>query len=76
MTEGVGTRNLSIVSNTSIVKTHEVNVRPVVSSSGGASNLYGASGTPFKIVFPDKWFVFPYTLVSERCSRSYHGGAS
>lgn len=42
------------------VKTHEVNVRPVVSSTGT-----GAGGAIAKIVFPDKWFIFPYTLVSQ-----------
>jgi len=66
MTEGVGnTKSIDRYEYEYRVKTHEVNVRPVVSSSGGVSNNYGASGTPFKIVFPDKWFVFPYTLVSE-----------
>jgi hypothetical protein len=25
----------------------------------------GANGSTFKVVFPDKWFIFPYTLVSQ-----------
>ena len=60
LTEGVGnTRSINRFEYEYRVKTHEVNVRPVVSSVGT-----GAGGAMFKIVFPDKWFIFPYTLVS------------
>ena len=61
LTEGVGNvKSIDRYEYEYRVKTHEVNIRPVVSSSGT-----GAGGAPFKIVFPDKWFVFPYTLISE-----------
>ena len=60
LTEGVGnTRSIDRFEYEYRVKTHEVNVRPVVSATGT-----GAGGSIFKIVFPDKWFIFPYTLVS------------
>ena len=61
MTEGVGnTKSIDRFEFEYRVKTHEVNVRPVVTSSGT-----GAAGSTFTVTFPDKWFVFPYTLVSE-----------
>jgi len=61
MTEGVGnTKSIDRFEYEYRVKTHEVNVRPVVAASGT-----GAAGQTFTITFPDKWFVFPYTLVSE-----------
>ena len=61
MTEGVGnTKSIDRFEYEYRVKTHEVNVRPVVSASGT-----GVSGSTFTITFPDRWFVFPYTLVSE-----------
>ena len=60
LTEGVGnTRSIDRFEYEYRVKTHEVNVRPVVSNVGT-----GAGGAMFEIVFPDKWFIFPYTLVS------------
>jgi len=61
MTEGVGnTKSINRFEYEYRVKTHEVNVRPVVTATGT-----GEAGMPFRITFPDKWFVFPYTLVSE-----------
>ena len=61
MTEGVGnTKSIDRFEYEYRVKTHEVNVRPVVAASGT-----GAGGSTFTITFPDRWFVFPYTLVSE-----------
>ena len=63
MTEGVGnTRSIDRFEYEYRVKTHEVNVRPVVTSLGAA---VGANGQMFKVVFPDKFFIFPYTLVSQ-----------
>ena len=63
LTEGVGnTKSIDRYEYEYRVKTHEVNVRPVVSGAGAISGL---GGVPFTLVFPDKWFVFPYTLVSE-----------
>ena len=61
LTEGVGnTKSIDRFEYEYRVKTHEVNVRPVVASSGD-----GAGGSIFKVTFPDKWFIFPYTLVSQ-----------
>ena len=61
LTEGVGnTKSIDRFEYEYRVKTHEVNVRPVVSSSGD-----GTGGAIFTVVFPDKWFIFPYTLVSQ-----------
>ena len=64
LTEGVGnTKSIDRYEFEYRVKTHEVNVRPVVSAAPGAT--LGAAGAPFTITFPDKWFIFPYTLVSQ-----------
>jgi len=61
LTEGVGnTKSIDRFEYEYRVKTHEVNVRPVLSSVGT-----GAGGSHFTVTFPDKWFVFPYTLVSQ-----------
>ncbi len=67
LTEGVGnTRSIDRYEYEYRVKTHEVNVRPVVRSvNAGTDTNVGANGTPFEVVFPDKWFIFPYTLVSQ-----------
>jgi len=63
MTEGVGnTRSIDRFEYEYRVKTHEVNVRPVVTTVSGNQ---GANGQLFKVVFPDKFFIFPYTLVSQ-----------
>ena len=65
LTEGVGnTKSINRFEYEYRVKTHEINVRPVISTPV-ASKTYGTDGTPFKVTFPDKWFVFPYTLVSQ-----------
>lgn len=61
LTEGVGnTRSIDRFEYEYRVKTHEVNVRPVVTAVGD-----GAGGSMFTVTFPDKWFIFPYTLVSQ-----------
>jgi hypothetical protein len=61
LTEGVGnTKSIDRFEYEYRVKTHEINVRPVIANSGN-----GAGGAPFTLTFPDKWFVFPYTLVSQ-----------
>ena len=62
LTEGVGnTKSIDRWEYEYRVKTHEVNVRPLVAA---ASSGDGASGAPFTLTFPDKWFIFPYTLIS------------
>ena len=64
LTEGVGnTKSIDRYEFEYRVKTHEVNVRPVV--GGAVGSTVGAGGAPFTVTFPDKWFVFPYTLVSQ-----------
>lgn len=61
LTEGVGnTKSIDRFEYEYRVKTHEVNVRPVITNSG-----FGAGGSMFTVTFPDKWFIFPYTLVSQ-----------
>ena len=61
LTEGVGnTKSIDRYEYEYRVKTHEINVRPVVAATGT-----GAAGATFTVTFPDRWFVFPYTLVSE-----------
>jgi hypothetical protein len=63
LTEGVGnTKSIDRFEYEYRVKTHEVNVRPVVAGPGADA---GQGGAIFKVTFPDKWFVFPYTLVSQ-----------
>ena len=62
LTEGVGnTKSIDRYEYEYRVKTHEINVRPLVS----AATAPDSGGMPFKLTFPDKWFVFPYTLISE-----------
>jgi hypothetical protein len=67
LTEGVGnTKSIDRYEYEYRVKTHEVNVRPIVEVRAAASQTtIGSNGTPFEVVFPDKWFIFPYTLVSQ-----------
>jgi len=66
LTEGVGnTKSIDRYEYEYRVKTHEVNVRPVVANTGT-----GTGGAPFTLSFPDKWFVFPYTLISENGSQA------
>ena len=64
LTEGVGnSKSIDRWEYEYRVKTHEVNIRPVVSAAPGAAQ--GAGGQVFTVQFPDKWFIFPYTLISE-----------
>jgi len=63
LTEGVGnTKSIDRFEYEYRVKTHEINVRPVTVGLAAAA---GAGGSMFYLTFPDKWFVFPYTLVSQ-----------
>ena len=64
LSEGVGnTRSIDRFEYEYRVKTHEVNVRPVVSAA--PTGVVGVGGATFTLTFPDKWFIFPYTLVSQ-----------
>ncbi len=61
LTEGVGnTTSIDRFEYEYRVKSHTQHIRPVVASAGT-----GAAGAVFSITFPDKWFIFPYTLVSQ-----------
>ena len=61
LTEGVGnTVSIDRFEYEYRVKSHTQHIRPVVASSGN-----GLGGAVFQITFPDKWFIFPYTLVSQ-----------
>lgn len=61
LTEGVGnTTSIDRFEYEYRVKSHTQHIRPVVASAGS-----GAAGAVFSITFPDKWFIFPYTLVSQ-----------
>jgi len=61
LTEGVGnTKSIDRYEYEYRVKTHEINVRPVTVANAGDKGL-----EPFTLTFPDKWFIFPYTLISE-----------
>lgn len=65
LTEGVGnTKSIDRFEYEYRVKTHETNVRPV-SNATELTAAQGAGGQIFKLTFPDKWFIFPYTLVSQ-----------
>ena len=62
LSEGVGnTKSIDRWEYEYRVKTHEVNVRPLVA----AASTLGLGGQIFTLTFPDKWFVFPYTLISQ-----------
>ncbi len=61
LTEGVGnTVSIDRFEYEYRVKSHTQHIRPVVASAGN-----GLAGAVFSITFPDKWFIFPYTLVSQ-----------
>jgi len=63
LTEGVGnTKSIDRWEYEYRVKTHEINVRPLVAAADATPD---SGGMPFKLTFPDKWFVFPYNLISE-----------
>jgi len=64
LTEGMGnTKSINGLEYEYRVNTRVLRTRPLVATNGG-SNL-GLNGSTFDLTFPDKWFVFPYTLVSE-----------
>jgi len=63
LTEGVGnTVSIDRFEYEYRVKSHTQHIRPVVTALGADQ---GAGGQIFTVTFPDKWFVFPYTLVSQ-----------
>jgi len=61
LTEGVGnTKSIDRWEYEYRVKTHTVHTRPCAAANAGT----GVGGSVFTLTFPDKWFVFPYTLIS------------
>jgi len=64
LTEGVGnSKSIDRWEYEYRVKSHTINTRPLAVANGG-SNL-GLGGSTFELIFPDKWFIFPYTLISQ-----------
>lgn len=63
LSEGMG--NVTSIDNHEYeyrVNTRDLMTRPVAQTNAGA-NL-GQGGSTFELIFPDKWFVFPYVLVN------------
>jgi hypothetical protein len=61
LTEGVGnTKSIDRWEYEYRVKTHTVHTRPCAAAAVGN----GIGGSVFTLTFPDKWFIFPYTLIS------------
>ena len=63
LSEGMG--NVTTIENYEYeyhVATRELQTRPVAQTNAGAN--IGQGGSTFQLVFPDKWFIFPYVLVN------------
>ena len=61
LTEGVGnTKSIDRWEYEYRVKSHTVHTRPCAIAVAGT----GVGGGIFTLTFPDKWFIFPYTLIS------------
>ena len=61
LTEGVGnSKSIDRWEYEYRVKTHTVHTRPCAAANSGT----GLGGATFTLTFPDKWFIFPYTLIS------------
>jgi hypothetical protein len=64
LTEGVGnTKSIDRLEYEYRVATHRLRTRPV-STPNAAANI-GLGGASFELTFPDKWFIFPYVLISQ-----------
>ena len=64
LTEGVGnTKSIDRLEYEYRVATHRLRTRPITTAIAGAA--IGLNGSTFDLVFPDKWFVFPYVLISQ-----------
>ena len=62
LTEGVGNvKSMDRLEYEYRVRSHARKTRPVAVGVGSAPGLGGAA---FNLIFPDKWFVFPYVLVN------------
>ena len=62
LTEGVGNvKSMDRLEYEYRVRSHSRKTRPVATGVGSAPGL---GGSTFSLIFPDKWFVFPYVLVN------------
>ena len=65
LTEGVGNvKSIDRLEYEYRVATQRLRTRPVASAPATTDSL-GIGGATFEVAFPDKWFVFPYVLVSQ-----------
>ena len=65
LTEGVGNvKSIDRLEYEYRVATHKLRTRPVAVTPSSTSNV-GLGGATFELEFHDKWFVFPYVLVSQ-----------
>lgn len=65
LTEGAGnTKSLDKYEYEYRIQQRVLQVRPVNATPSNTVNL-GIGGSIFELEFPDQWFIFPYTLVSE-----------
>jgi hypothetical protein len=66
LTEGVGNvKSMDRLEYEYRVRTHARKTRPVQVTVSDTSNV-GLGGSAFELVFPDKFFVFPYVLVNSK----------
>jgi len=64
LTEGVGNvKSIDRLEYEYRVKTHTLKTRPVAVTNSGITANTTFGGT-FELVFPDKWFIFPYVLIN------------
>jgi len=62
LTEGVGnSKSIDRWEYEYRIKTHTINTRPCAAAMVGT----GVGGSVLTLTFPDKWFIFPYTLISQ-----------
>lgn len=65
LTEGVGNvQSIDQLEYEYRVQSRMEHARPVAETPSSTANL-GKGGAPFKVVFPDRWFIKDYVLVSE-----------
>ena len=63
LSEGLGnTQAIAGYEHEYRVKTKKIQVRPLAVTNAGAS--LGQGGSTFELIFPDKFFIFPYVIVN------------
>lgn len=66
LTEGVGNvKSMDRLEYEYRVRTHARKTRPVQTAISDTNNV-GLGGSAFELIFPDKFFVFPYVLVNSK----------